>query len=113
MWFQIELPQPVTLTEIQFDSQVTGGGRSGAPATATSPRGFRVEVSLDGRSWGEPVAEGRGGGRTTSIPFPPVRAKFVRITQTADIAAIEAAPAWSMERLRLYETPATASGRAQ
>jgi mono/diheme cytochrome c family protein/glucose/arabinose dehydrogenase len=113
MWFQIELPRPVTLTEIQFDSQVTGGGRSGSRTTATSPRGYRVEVSVDGKSWGEAIAEGQGGGRTTSIPFAPVSAKFVRITQTAESAATTDAPAWSMERLRFYEAPASAAGGPQ
>jgi mono/diheme cytochrome c family protein len=51
MWFQIELPRVVALTEIQFESQMTGGGRGGGPATATAPRAFRVEVSMDGQAW--------------------------------------------------------------
>ena len=99
MWFQIELPEPFTLTEVQFDSPVTPG-RQGVAPIATSPRGYRVQVSNDGQTWSEPIAEGRGGGRTTTIAFAPVRTKFVRITQTADG---EGAPPWSMERLRVYE----------
>jgi hypothetical protein len=108
MWFQVELPQVVTLTEIQFESQMTGGGRSGAPVVATSPRGYRVEVSLDGTAWTGPVAEGPGGGRTTTITFEPVKAKFVRITQTASAPD---APAWTIERLRLSEQPGAQAQR--
>jgi len=99
MWFRIELPQSVVLTELQFDSPTAGGGRSGLPVTATSPRSYRVEVSTDGTSWTE-VAQGQGGARTTTIVFSPVTARMVRITQAADA---KEAPSWSMERLRVFQ----------
>src|SRR6185295_11484540 len=35
MWFQVDLPQPVMLTEIQFDSANTG--RAGGPGRAGAP----------------------------------------------------------------------------
>ena len=105
MWIQVSLPQPVVLTEIQFDSPPIAGGGSGAPPIATFPRGYRVDVSTDGTTWSAPVAEGQGSGRVTAIAFAPVRARVVRITQTA---ATENAPVWSIERLRLFEASATA-----
>ena len=135
MWFQVELPDAVRLAEIQFESPggrgAGGRGRANAPAAAPAgaapaagappaaappqvfeqppaayPRGHKVEVSMDGKAW-TPVAEGpgltaRGPGQTTVIKFAPVRAKFVRITQTA---AVENAPNWSIQRLRLFEVP--------
>jgi mono/diheme cytochrome c family protein len=112
MWFQVELPQPVMLTEIEFDSPAAGrgGGGGGARGAAGAPAppqvipyppGYRVEVSLDGVKWGaKPAAEGKGAGTHTSITFAPVRAKFLRITQTD---AVEGAPAWAMSNVRLYE----------
>ena len=128
MWFQVELPAAVQLTEIQFESPAQGGrggggGRAaaaaqaqaaapgaGAPAPAAppaftppppaSPRQFKVEVSMDGTSWGTPVAQGEGRGQSTMITFAPVRAKYLRITQTG--TAEPPAP-WSIQRLRLYE----------
>jgi hypothetical protein len=57
-----------------------------------------VEVSPDGTTWSL-VAEGEGKGGQTSITFEPVRARFVRLTQTG---AVEDAPPWSMQRLVLY-----------
>ena len=87
------------MTELQFDSPPAGGGRSGAPLAATSPRNYRVEVSTDGTTWTE-VAQGHGGARTTTIVFSPVTARMVRITQTADA---KEAPSWSMERLRVFQ----------
>ena len=51
MWFIVELPDARIVSELQFESPMIGGGRSGAPAVATSPRAFRVEVSSDGKAW--------------------------------------------------------------
>ena len=101
MWFQIELPAPLMLTEIQFTSSAVGG-RGGAPPAWTFPRGYRVQVSADGNTWSAPVAEGQGAAGTTVITFAPVSAKFVRITQTATVTD---APPWSMRLIRLYQAP--------
>jgi len=128
MWFQVELPEAVRLTEIQFESPGQGGRGGGggrgrgavppgeaapgaaAPAPAAppaftppppaSPRQFKVEVSMDGTAWGTPVAEGEGKAATTVIAFAPVRAKYVRITQTG---TAEPPTPWSIQRLRLYD----------
>ena len=62
------------------------------------PRGYQVQVSMDGATW-SPVAEGQGTGAQTLIAFPPTRGKFVRITQTA---AVDNAPPLSIRRLRLF-----------
>jgi hypothetical protein len=56
---------------------------------------------MDGVTWSDPVAEGPGSGPSLVIPFNrPARAKFVRITQTAQV---ENAPIWAMQELRLFE----------
>jgi hypothetical protein len=104
MWFQIELPQPARLAEIQFDS-VSIGGRGGRPGRAGGPppewgfpRGYTVEVSSDGASWTR-VATGRGAGAHTVISFTPTQGKFVRLTQTA---TVDMAPPWSITHLQLF-----------
>jgi hypothetical protein len=79
-----------------------GGGGFAAPA-AGFPRGYSITTSLDGKTWSKPVAVGKGAGQRTDITFAPTRAKFVRITQTDTVAD---APAWSIQNLRLWETPA-------
>jgi mono/diheme cytochrome c family protein/glucose/arabinose dehydrogenase len=128
MWFQLELPEPATVTEVEFISAAPaggGGGRggrgagAGAPGTAGAappppvapspgfPREYKVEVSLDGAAW-KPVANGTGSGRTTIATFAPVPAKFVRITQTA---SVDDAPPWSIQRLRLYAASGIAGTR--
>jgi len=122
MWFQIELPEAATLVEIQFTSTLQTGGRGAVPGArgggpiapppppvGTYPRGYRVETSIDGASWGTPVATGQGAGLMTAIAFRPVRARFVRITQTETVSD---GPAWSMQRLRLYQAPAKPAATA-
>jgi hypothetical protein len=105
MWLQVELPEPARLTEIQFTSSTAGGGRGGA-AVSTHPRGYRVQVSSDGASWSAPIAEGEGMPGVTTITFAPVAARFVRITQTADVTD---APPWSIRLLRLFHLPAASN----
>jgi mono/diheme cytochrome c family protein len=100
MWFQFELPEPVTLTEIQFQSSPGFAPPDAPPRPALFPRGYRIQVSMDGTTWSEPIAEGEGTGQSMTIAFTPVRAKFARITQTA---TVENAPPWAMQQVQLFE----------
>jgi mono/diheme cytochrome c family protein len=100
MWYQVELPSAVVLTEVEFTSPNQGGGRAGPPI-GTYPRSYKLEVSTDGAQW-TLAAEGTGSGVTTTITFTPVRARAVRITQTG---AVEGAAPWTIQRLRLYRAP--------
>jgi hypothetical protein len=61
-----------------------------------------VQVSLDGQSWGEPIAKGQGTGISTVITFAPVRARYVRITETA---AAESPAPWSIQGMKLFQAP--------
>ena len=102
MWFQIELPQAANVAEVQLDTMATGGrggggGRGAAPVGG--PVKYQVQVSADGTTWSAPVAQGSGQSPTTTIPFKPVQAKFIRITQTASDPS---APIWAIQRLRVY-----------
>ena len=157
MWFQVELPQPAMVAEIQFDAGFpggrgvgrgggggrgagrgrggaatpegaargggaaaapgatpaatppatpaatqappAGGGRATAPIFGSYPIAYRVQVSMDGKTWGAPVAEGQGSSATSIATFRPVQAKFIRVTQTA---TGENAPAWSVLNFRVY-----------
>jgi len=117
MWYQVELPKPVNVTEIQFDSgppggrsgrgggRGIGGGRGGPPPFGSYPAGYQVQVSMDGKSWGKPVAEGIGTGTPTIITFRPVQAKFVRVTQTG---TAENEAAWSVLNFRIYASGGSA-----
>jgi mono/diheme cytochrome c family protein/glucose/arabinose dehydrogenase len=122
MWFQVELPQASEITQIQFESPgvaVSAGPAvpgaptrtaigAGANAPPGFPRAYQVQTSMDGTTWGPAVAQGQGAGTDLDISFDPVRAKFIRITQTA---SADDAPPWTIRRLRIFQTPAAASTR--
>jgi mono/diheme cytochrome c family protein/glucose/arabinose dehydrogenase len=106
MWYQIELPQPATVAEIIVDASTSGGfggfggrGTGGIPAIGMSA--YRLQVSMDGTTWSDPLAEGQGQPTTptTVMSFAPVQAKFVRITQTA---AVQFNVAWAIQRVRIF-----------
>ena len=101
MWWQVELPEPATLAEVYFASSPVGPAPpAGAPPRPVPfPRGWAVQVSMDGETWSEPVATGEGKGTPVTITFAPVRAKFVRITQTGSAEGVP----WAMQQLRLWE----------
>jgi mono/diheme cytochrome c family protein len=110
MWWQVELPETVTLAELEFVSRQPRAEPDAPPPPVEFPRGYRVQLSLDGATWGAPVAEGASTGGSTTIPFAPTRARFVRVTQTA---SPDAAPPWSMQELRLYVLPTPDSRTAR
>jgi mono/diheme cytochrome c family protein len=76
-----------------------GGGRGGGSPFGSYPIGYKIQLSMDGKTWGAPVAQGAGSPATTIATFRPVQAKFVRVTQTG---TAEDAPAWSVLNFRVY-----------
>jgi hypothetical protein len=54
---------------------------------------------MDGKSWSNPVAEGKGSAATTVATFPPVQARFIRVSQTEK--GENPAP-WSVLNFRVY-----------
>ena len=71
----------------------------GPPYLAAFPIGYKVQLSMDGKSWSAPVAQGQGSVNTTVATFKPTQAKFVRVTQTGSAPD---APAWSVLNFRIY-----------
>jgi mono/diheme cytochrome c family protein len=103
MWFQIELPQPTTIAEVQIDSFVQGaggrgrGGRGGGPP-AGGPVAYSVQVSMDGVAWQPPVAQGAGSTPKTTISFDRVQARFIRVNQTG---TSQNGQAWGIQQVRV------------
>jgi len=55
MWFQFELPEPTTLAELRFLSAPGFTPQGQPPRPATYPRGYKVQLSMDGTTWSEPL----------------------------------------------------------
>ena len=90
-WFQIELPAETEIAGVRLDAAKSGND---------FPRAYKVELSSDGAKWSKPVAEGKGGGPITDIPFAPVKAKFIRITQTGAVQG----KFWSIAELAVLKS---------
>lgn len=106
MWFQIELPAAENLTELHFNAPpIRKGWGPDAPAPIqTFPRGYRLELSGDGTQWKE-VASGNPETQEVQISFPPTRARFIRITQTATPEISPDEIPWSMRQMKVYAYP--------
>ena len=78
---------------------------AGAPGTgaATAPaaplRGYQVQVSTNGSTWGPALAAVKTSDTHIAIIVKPVAAKFVRITQTE---AASNGPNWAVSGLRIF-----------
>jgi putative heme-binding domain-containing protein len=95
MWYEIELPRLVALGEVMIESLAQGFG------PGTHPRGYKLQASADGTTWGTAVAEGKGNGPTLRVALAkPVEARALRVTLTAPAADRSA---WTVHRVRLYE----------
>jgi putative membrane-bound dehydrogenase-like protein len=90
-WFQIELPTETEIAGVRLDS---------ANSASDYPRGYKVELSADGKTWSKPVAEGKGSGSITDIPFAPAKAKFIRVTQTGSVNG----KYWSIHELAVLQS---------
>jgi mono/diheme cytochrome c family protein len=92
-WFQIELPEPATLSGLRLEN-------SSAPGEY--PFGFDVFLSADGQNWGQPVATGHGTIGIAEAYFPPAPAKFLRVT----INRTGKGDPWSIGEFQILTPPA-------
>ena len=83
--------------EYGFRHRIWSRGRGGPPATG--PIAYTVQVSMDGTTWGSPVAQGTVPSATTIATFRPVQAKFIRVTQMARATTGEI---WAIQQVRVY-----------
>lgn len=87
MWVQVELPTKTRLSGVTLDARGSNGDY---------PRGCTVQVSDDGKNWGKPIAKGKGKNALLEISFPPIEAKFLRVTQTGKHKLY-----WSIHEMKL------------
>jgi len=86
MWFQVELPQPANLAEIQFDCNEN-----------QFPRGYAVSLSKDGTTWTQ-IATAIGEKGLNSINWDDqLAAKYIRLDATD-----KNEHPWAMRNLRLF-----------
>jgi glucose/arabinose dehydrogenase/mono/diheme cytochrome c family protein len=99
MWFQVELPERTTITALRLDCRTSA---------RDYPRGYKVELSDDGKNWNRLVATGQGTGTLTEIIFPATKTKSIRITQTGSASGLF----WSIHELQILKPAETAGSKS-
>lgn len=113
MWFQVEIPKAVTVSEVQFKSQPISRGwwKDAPPPLQTYPKGYDVAVSQDGVNWTKVITNGEGKNANTIIHFAPVKAKYLRITLTKSEEIVHGERrgrpfdfeiVWNMREMKVY-----------
>ncbi|MGI5923463.1 MAG: ThuA domain-containing protein [Lentisphaeria bacterium] len=72
-WFAIDLGDVYQLRSITLNTTRSGNDY---------PRGYRVDVSNDGKNWDGPIGMGHAENAITTIPLLPNKARMLKITLT-------------------------------
>ncbi len=111
MWYQIELPKEMTLTEVQFNapSSIKRGWRpdpkappAPPPMIQTFPRVYIVETSSDGTSWQETIAPRKGLDGDNILVFNNLKTKFLRIKLTEGLENDTEETPWTMRQVKVF-----------
>lgn len=95
MWLQIELPKALPLAGLVLDT---------AKSKGDWPRGWKIQLSQDGKEWDKPILEGTSPTTVTEFIFPKAQtARYIRITDTGTVKGLY----WSIHELEILE-PAVA-----
>ena len=101
MWFQIELLAETEIAGLLLDTAKSGNDY---------PRGYTIELSIDGTKWDKPILKGDGDRNGIEFIFPkPAKAKFIKITQTGEAKGTF----WSIHELQVLKPAAKVASSAQ
>lgn len=108
MWYQVELPTVMAVSEIHFNApqNVKKGWQfkpnTPIPFIQTYPREFILETSVDGNTWQENIQNIKGNEGENIISLNATKAKFVRIKLEASVPKDGDDIPWSMRQLKIY-----------
>jgi beta-glucosidase len=91
-WFELDMGKSQTFREITVDS--------GARDAKDFMHGYQIVVSMDGTTWGSPIASGVGTATLVTVDFPPVTARYIQIVLTANDVNINW---WSIAEFNVLE----------
>ena len=102
MWFQVEFPNALTLTGLQFNSPpISRGWREGSPPPLqTYAKSYEISTSKDGENW-IILDTGEGTDQDFKLDFNPVLTKYLKFILTATVENENTIP-WRIRQLKLY-----------
>jgi glucosylceramidase len=89
-YLQVDLSRPTIFDRVAIDSGADTGDYA---------RGWTLSASTDATTW-RTLATGTGTGQLSNVDVARTKARYLRITSTADSGSW-----WSIADLRLYRTP--------
>jgi hypothetical protein len=95
-WFQVDMGSTNTIYKLVLDA---------ASSASDYPRGYQVDLSNDGITWGSPVASGSGSSAVTTIAFPTDTARYIRVIQTGSVGGLW----WSIHECNVFGNAGTVS----
>jgi len=95
-YFQVDMVSVRSFVELTMDTSQT---------PSDFPKAFRVNVSNDGASWGNPIATGVGAVPIVAVSFAPQAARFVRVTLTGS-----ATTSWSIHEFNVLSNTLSRTG---
>jgi hypothetical protein len=93
-WFQVDMGSAATFNKVVLNC---------INSPSDYPRGYLVNISMDGVHWGAPVASGAGTSAITTITFAPKAARYIRVTQTGSVGGLF----WSIDEFNVFGTAPT------
>jgi hypothetical protein len=102
MWFQIEFPNAIALTSLQFNSPpISRGWREGSPPPLqTFANSYEISTSKDGENW-VVLDKGEGTDQDYKLDFNPVLTKYLKFKLTSTVEDENEIP-WRIRQLKLY-----------
>jgi mono/diheme cytochrome c family protein len=110
MWYQVELPKPMNISELQFNSAAIRrfGQRNGTTpppppqVTQTFPRKYTIETSLDGNSWEESAKHLIGNEGDNTVLLNSQKIKFLRIKLEEGLEQETETIPWTMKQVKIF-----------
>ncbi|MEA5257894.1 c-type cytochrome [Arcicella aquatica] len=108
MWYQIEFPTAINVTEVRFNapSNIKKGWQykpnTIPPYIQIYPREYTLETSTDGINWQENIPVIKGNEGENIIPLNTNKTKFLRLTLNTSIAKDGDNIPWSMRQFKVY-----------
>ena len=88
-WLQVDMQREQVFSKIVLENTW---------AQWDTPTRYAVNISKDGKEWGQPIATGEGQAGRTTIGFPVARGRYLRVTQTGTNPQYH----WSVYELDVY-----------
>jgi mono/diheme cytochrome c family protein len=110
MWYQVEFPNAMRVSEFQFNSAAirrfgprTANNQQAPPqVTQTFPRKYIIEISVDGNNW-EQAAKGLVGNEGDNIvSLSTQKIKFLRLKLEEGLDQETEAIPWTMKQVKIF-----------